>query len=57
MTVAIRTPAMITGRASGSSTVSRVRSGRVPMAFEASLALAGTASRPSTVFRSSTTSV
>lgn len=57
MTVAIRTPAMITGRARGSSTVSRVRSGRVPMAFAASLVLAGTESRPSTVFRRSTTRV
>ncbi len=33
MTVAIRTPAMITGSASGSSTVSRVRGGRVPIAL------------------------
>ncbi|MDH6569863.1 hypothetical protein M2160_004884 [Streptomyces sp. SAI-117] len=57
MTVAMRTPAMITGRARGSSTVRSVRRGRVPIAFAASLVLAGTESRPSTVFRSRTTSV
>lgn len=57
MTVAIRTPAMITGRARGSSTVSRMRSGRVPIALAASLVRAGTESRPSTVLRRSTTSV
>ncbi|CAM5607140.1 hypothetical protein SALBM311S_05548 [Streptomyces alboniger] len=57
MTVAIRSTAMITGSARGSSTVRSVRSGRVPIAFAASFVLAGTESRPSTVLRSRTTRV
>ena len=50
-------PLVMTGSARGSSTVRSVRRGRVPIAFAASFVFAGTESRPSTVFRSSTTSV
>jgi hypothetical protein len=50
VTVAMRTPAMITGRASGSSTRRSWLSGRYPMPWAASLTSSGTPSSPATMF-------
>ncbi len=56
-TVAMRRPAMITGRASGSSTANSWRNGVYPIASAASRTSRGTEPSPSTVLRTRMSSV